>query len=77
MNHKLLPIVGDQVYHENQAKYLTRLSPELKELVTNFKRQALHAYQLSFVHPMTDELLEFEIDLPEDIQELCQALEKL
>lgn len=76
LHYKGFPVVGDQLYNEAQTKYLVRLSPELKELVTSFKRQALHAYQLVFTHPITDELMEFEIDLPKDIQELCQKLEE-
>lgn len=75
MNYKGFPVIGDQTYNENQNKYLARLSPELKDLVTSFPRQALHAYRLEFIHPITDELLEFEIDLPEDMQKLCQNLE--
>ncbi len=31
------------------------------------KRQALHCYKMSFVHPITQEKLEFVCDLPEDI----------
>lgn len=76
LHYKGFPVVGDQLYNEAQNKYLARLSPDLKTLVTNFKRQALHAYKLEFIHPITNELMKFEIDLPQDIQELCQKLEK-
>lgn len=76
LHYKGFPVVGDQIYNEAQSKYLAKLSPSLKSLVNNFKRQALHAYKLEFIHPITDELMEFEIDLPQDIQELCQELEK-
>ncbi|MCT4635028.1 MAG: RluA family pseudouridine synthase [Rickettsiales bacterium] len=76
LNYKGFPVVGDQLYNAAQSKYLAKLSPNLKTLVNNFKRQALHAYKLEFIHPITNELMEFEIDLPQDIQELCQELEK-
>ena len=74
LHYKGFPVVGDQLYNEGQNKYLTRMSPELKALVGSFSRQALHAYKLEFIHPITDELMEFEIDLPSDIQQLCQEL---
>ena len=33
-------------------------------------RQALHAYKLSFIHPVTEQRLELEAPLPEDIKKL-------
>lgn len=77
LNYKGFPVIGDQTYNDNQNKYLFKLSPEVKHLISSFKRQALHAYRLSFVHPITDELMEFQIDLPKDMQELCQQLESI
>jgi 23S rRNA pseudouridine1911/1915/1917 synthase len=76
LHYKGFPIIGDSLYNEAQTKYLVRLPIEAKALVNSFKRQALHAYKLEFIHPITEELLEFEIDLPEDMQKLCQELEK-
>lgn len=75
LHYKAFPVVGDQLYNEAQTKYLARLSPEIKDLVKLFPRQALHAYKLEFVHPATEELMQFEIDLPEDIKTLCNKLE--
>ncbi len=75
LHYKGFPVVGDPAYNEAQTKYLIRLSPEIKSLVQAFKRQALHAYKLEFIHPITEELMEFEIGLPKDIQTLCQQLE--
>lgn len=77
LNYKGLPVVGDQTYNDGQTKYLLRLTDEAKTLVSSFKRQALHAYRLKFVHPITDELMEFEIDLADDIKELWQQLKNL
>jgi 23S rRNA pseudouridine1911/1915/1917 synthase len=76
LHYKGFPVVGDPSYNEAQTKYLIRLSPEVKALVKSFNRQALHAYKLEFIHPITEELMEFEIDLPEDMQNLIKELEK-
>jgi len=37
-------------------------------------RQFLHSAKLAFTHPMTDEVLEFESRLPEDLADLLQSL---
>ncbi len=77
LHYKGFPVIGDQLYTEAQTKYLVRLSPQVKNLVTSFKRQALHAYKLEFIHPITEELMGFEIDLPQDMKQLCQELESI
>ncbi len=75
LNYKGFPVVGDPVYNSSKAKYLSRMDEETKKIVSSFPRQALHAYRLEFTHPITEEIMEFEIDLPEDMKELCQKLE--
>ncbi len=40
----------------------------------NFRRQALHAAALGFIHPITEEKLVFESALPADMQELLSQL---
>lgn len=49
------PILGDSLYGSES------------DLIS---RQALHSFKISFIHPMTNELLEFEIDLPEDMKSI-------
>jgi 23S rRNA pseudouridine1911/1915/1917 synthase len=39
-----------------------------------FKRQALHAARLAFVHPATGERVEFEAPLPADMKELIAVM---
>ena len=41
-----------------------------------FPRQALHAHQLAFLHPVTDHPLRFESPLPPDMVELLTRLRK-
>jgi 23S rRNA pseudouridine1911/1915/1917 synthase len=42
-----------------------------------FPRQALHAYRLSFAHPIDRRRLSFEAPLPEDLTELLRRLRRL
>jgi 23S rRNA pseudouridine1911/1915/1917 synthase len=42
----------------------------------DFPRQALHAYQLSLVHPQTGRPLEFEAPVPDDLLQLLTYLRK-
>lgn len=51
------PIIGDSLYGKNS------------ELIS---RQALHAYKITFKHPITKELKLFEIDLPEDMKNIIR-----
>ena len=62
------PLLGDPVYG--------RTRPAHRELLKNlgFHRQALHAAELGFVHPVSKENLSFKSPLPSDIQELFGAL---
>ena len=76
LHYKGHPVVGDPSYNEGQVKYLNRLPKELQDILKSFTRQALHAYKLEFIHPITEELLHFKIDLPQDMKELCQNIEK-
>ena len=62
------PLLGDPVY--GRAKSVHR---ELLNRL-DFKRQALHAAELGFVHPVTRESLSFKSALPSDMQELFRAL---
>ena len=50
-------------------------SAELLEFLQKFKRQALHAWRLSFAHPRTAEDVSFEAPLPEDMLHLIRLLQ--
>lgn len=73
MHHLRHPIVGDAVYSRKQALE-ARIGTPLKNALNAFKRQALHAKTLRFMHPITEEALAFEAPLPEDMQALLAAL---
>ena len=59
------PIVGDTTYGGRAV--------ELPD-GTHFERQALHAYQITFVHPVTLATMTLEAPLPPDIQSLLALL---
>lgn len=66
MAHIGHPLLGDPVYGQGrQAELCKRLG---------FHRQALHAAELKFEHPITKEILTFESVAPPDIQELLSVL---
>lgn len=73
MSHIRHPLVGDPVYG-GRMRLPQGCTPELKEELRSFHRQALHARQLTLVHPETDEEMTWEVPLPQDLQELLAAL---
>jgi 23S rRNA pseudouridine1911/1915/1917 synthase len=62
------PLVGDPVYGRSGKTH----GKLLKEL--QFHRQALHAAELGFTHPVTKHRLSFSSPMPPDMQELFNAL---
>jgi 23S rRNA pseudouridine1911/1915/1917 synthase len=49
-------------------------SDEVKNKLRQFERQALHAKKLTLIHPQTGEEMSWEVDLPEDMQNLLAVL---
>jgi len=62
------PLVGDPVYGRGKTAHRKLLNQ------LDFKRQALHAAHLGFIHPVTKGRLSFDSALPSDMQELFTAL---
>jgi 23S rRNA pseudouridine1911/1915/1917 synthase len=60
--------LGDPVY----GRAPTRLRPILARL--DFRRQALHAAELGFVHPVSGDRLHFTSTTPVDMRELIVEL---
>lgn len=71
LSHRKFPIVGDTVYGRkmNPGKNLALTA------AVNFPRQALHAAELSFLHPETKAEVSYSAPLPSDFQELLDVLE--
>lgn len=62
MSHVGYPVSGDEIYGKKKPKYETN-------------GQVLHAKNLGFLHPKTDEFVFFESDLPEYFKELLINLD--
>ncbi|WP_417542142.1 23S rRNA pseudouridine(1911/1915/1917) synthase RluD [Methylophaga thalassica] len=73
MAHIRHPLLGDPVYggRFKQAKGMTE---SCREVIHNFRRQALHAGLLGFIHPASGEEVSWQVDLPDDMQQLVDAL---
>jgi 23S rRNA pseudouridine1911/1915/1917 synthase len=71
------PLIGDPVYGTGFKSKLRKLPAAVQEKLAGFDRQALHAASLSFVHPATGTLLEFNSPLPEDFAMIVDALKEL
>ena len=75
MAHIGHPLVADPVYAPGYATKSRRLPDDLRNIVDNLGRQALHAAELGFEHPVTGEEMFFEAPLPPDLEALEEALE--
>ncbi|MBJ7515972.1 MAG: 23S rRNA pseudouridine(1911/1915/1917) synthase RluD [Stenotrophomonas sp.] len=73
MAHLRHAIVGDQLYG-GALKLPKGASDELVAALRGFKRQALHAETLEFVHPITGETVRNTAPAPADMLQLMKAL---
>ena len=62
INH---PLVGDDTYGKRKSG---------DTLLDSFPRQALHAWQLGLLHPVSHEAMQWESALPEDFAKLLEDL---
>jgi 23S rRNA pseudouridine1911/1915/1917 synthase len=67
------PIVGDGVYDGGRDK--TIQDPKVRAALRKLGRQFLHAEQLGFRHPRTDEPLRFRASLPPVLENFLSELE--
>ncbi|MGB0467580.1 MAG: 23S rRNA pseudouridine(1911/1915/1917) synthase RluD [Pontibacterium sp.] len=69
------PLVGDQLYG-GRFRLPKGTTDVLQDALRGFRRQALHAKKLELWHPRTGELMSWEVDLPEDMQQLLAVLKQ-
>ena len=70
INHAIL---GDPVYG-GRFKIPAASDDEFVEALKGFKRQALHARHLGLVHPATNEFIEWEVEVPQDMIDIQNVL---
>lgn len=80
MQHLGHPLLGDPIYglpEQEQRSLLNRggYEPEVRDEIMAFPRQALHAGEIHFIHPVTDEEMSFEAPVPEDFSHLLELLQ--
>ena len=71
------PVVGDPLYGGGLTPArVKRLSDAARPTVAAFRRQALHARRLEFLHPADGRALVFEAGLPADMERLLAAFDE-
>jgi 23S rRNA pseudouridine955/2504/2580 synthase/23S rRNA pseudouridine1911/1915/1917 synthase len=71
------PLVGDKMYGVDPGVFLRFCKDACTaedHLRMRMRRQALHAAGLRFRHPRTNQLLAFDLPLPQDMQDCLDAL---
>ena len=75
MQYKNSPIIGDQKYSAYYNFSRNHISKDLAKSIDNLSRQALHAYKISFLHPVSCKMLHFEIPLSQEMKNIISLLE--
>lgn len=66
------PIFCDPVYGAGSS-HINKLPLALKELLTDYPYQLLHAKELGFIHPITGEKLHFKTEPPQIFKDALEA----
>ena len=75
MAHIEHPLIADPMYG-GKVRFPKKADEALKDVLKGFNRQALHAKKLSLMHPISGEEMSWKVSLPQDLQDLLQALQK-
>ena len=67
------PLIGDQLYARNR-NISQSFSSNIRSFLEEFRRQALHAQHLSFMHPKSKKMKSFFIEMPCDMLDLRDEL---
>jgi 23S rRNA pseudouridine1911/1915/1917 synthase len=77
MQHAGYYVFGDQTYGGDSVRFGPNTGSRkamFNNLFARLERQALHAKTLGFVHPATDEFVQYDSKLPEDFQFVLNTL---
>jgi len=75
MAHIGHPLVADPIYAAGFATKVNKLPEGPRSAIVSLGRQALHAAELGFAHPMTGEEMHFEAQMPDDLANLERELD--
>jgi 23S rRNA pseudouridine1911/1915/1917 synthase len=70
------PVVGDATYG-GKRRWKDLAPGPMQDILGAIRRQMLHAWQLSFVHPRTGQWMNFESPLPKDMASVLESLRVL
>ena len=70
INH---PLLGDPVYG-GRFKIPAASDDAFVESLKAFRRQALHARHLGLIHPATNEFIDWEVEVPQDMLDIQELL---
>ena len=76
MKYKGVSLLGDKQYGKKNLKF-KKIDENFLKILNNIDGQTLHAKSLSFNHPTSKKLVNFESNLPKDFQKMLDLLEKL
>lgn len=76
LKYKGVSILGDKQYGKKNQTY-KKLNKEFSNLIMNLNGQALHAQTLEFFHPKTNKIMSFKSQIPENLQNILDLLNKL
>ncbi len=76
MAHIRAPLVGDRTYLRWTGERKNKLPTAIRESVIAFPRQALHAAELGFDHPVGGTEMRFKSAVPADFQGLLDSLDE-
>jgi len=68
------PVAGDTVYGNSPRRIAMVQDTAARTALMQMRRQALHASELHFRHPITDAPLHCVSELPDDMAQVCAAL---
>ncbi len=68
------PLIGDETYGKPLPTKLD-IANDKRSAVESFPRQALHAERLSLIHPLSNEEMTWQLELPQDMLALLSHLE--
>lgn len=74
MQYLKAPLVGDPLYGIGNIVPHKMMGHALHEAVSGFNRQALHAIKLGLQHPQTNETMEWQIELADDMKQLLEVM---